>query len=93
MELGSRASCVSMDVPGTGTSYNSTYVLGASEVASGSSALRRASSPHGPSPLLGSGPVTYVRFVMRHCVSCFAWYKIPARCSRRHQLCISTMTV
>ena len=30
--------------------------FGASEGASGSSALRRASSPHGPSPWLGSGP-------------------------------------
>jgi hypothetical protein len=38
--------------------------FGASEGASGSSALRRASSPHGPSAPLASGPVTYVRFVM-----------------------------
>jgi len=40
--------------------------IGAQEGASGSAALQRAAPPHGPSALLASGPVTYVRYVMRN---------------------------
>ena len=43
--------------------------IGAQEGASGSAALQRAAPPHGPSALLASGPVTYVRYVMRNAIT------------------------
>ena len=84
---GSHAYPMPMEAPkeerGTGTAHNSTYVLGALDGASGSSALRRASSTTWPLALVGLGATSH---------TCHTLYAIALSFYLMHDIIVDAKT-